>query len=195
MPTKGLVVSKQSQQNKEVEEDHDLEGSSVDGPPSNNHQEIASLVNRMIEEQDLPENDAVPLSLPRSLRDQAPRLHQEDFEAFYRVKEKQEHLEASKIPPVQILALYMRSFFNVLEYDLDTVQHLRDRYIGFFGNILADILELCYPQLLTTNYAVSQIAVNELCYIAKKAHHAYILLFLQDERVLADLRRHHQGKK
>ncbi len=148
MPTKGLVVSKQT--------DNSSEGTSVDCPPSN-HQEIARLVSTMIEEQQgLPEGNIVPVSLPRLMCEQATRLHQEDFDSFFDVKEKQEQLEASKVSSAQLVALYLRSFHNILEYDLDSVEQLKERYIGFFGNILADLLELCYPQLMTTNYAVSR---------------------------------------
>ena len=151
MPTKGLVVSKQRENSTNKEEDV---GSSVDSPPSN-HQEIARLVGTMVEENGLPECDIIPASLPRSMSEQSPRLNQDDFDTFFDVKEKQEQLKASDVTPAQLVALYLRSFSNMLEYDLDSVEQLKERYIVFFGNVLADVLEIFYPHIATSNYAVS----------------------------------------
>ena len=125
-----------------------MEGSSVDST----HHEIARLV--ISDEQRLPpEGEVVPVTLPKEMREQGPRLAQEDFDNFFDVEDKREQLAESKVTPTQLVAMHLRSFYNVLEYDLDAVQELRDRYVRIFGNVLADILEICYPR--TTNYVVS----------------------------------------
>lgn len=126
------------------------EGTSVDPPL---YEEICSLVGEV---QEVPEAETfVPKSLPLSMCERAPTLHQEDFDSFFKVQENAKHLESGEVSSVQLVALYLRSFKNVLEYDLNGLDDLSDRYIKYFGNILADILEICYPHLPTDNHVVS----------------------------------------
>lgn len=149
MPTKGLVVSKQKKNSPGRD---NMDGTSVDSTPSSTHQEIARLVDTVVQDNGLPERDIVPVSLPRSMSEQSLRLNQEDFDSFFDVKGNKQQLESGDVAPAKLVAMYLRSFANMLEYDLDSVEQMQERYIGFFGNILADIMEICYPHMETANY-------------------------------------------
>ena len=121
------------------------EGTSVDAP---RHHEISRLAEEVAKE--FPDGQFVPNSLPQEMRENAWGLNQENFDTFYNVQERMQHVEKGELSHIQLVALYLRSFHNLLEYDLQGVEELKDRFVRHFGNILADILELCYPQLGTS---------------------------------------------
>lgn len=126
----------------------DPAGSSVDPPTQ---EEITRLADEVADEsRELPAASVVPNALPQDLRGRAPRLHQEDFDAFFNVEGNRQTLESGQLSSAQLVSLYMRSFRNMLEYDLDGIQEMRDRFIGYLANVLADVMELCYPIHNTT---------------------------------------------
>lgn len=154
MPTKGLVASKNKQEDKCTAGTNgasvsQLEGSSVDLP---HHKEISKLASELTDNKELPAGIKIPSTLPQTMRERAPNLHQDDFDAFFNVQENRQSLDNGQLSSTHLVSLYMLSFRNILEYDLDSMQDLRDRYIRYFANILADILEMCYPQSLPARY-------------------------------------------
>ncbi len=102
-------------------------------------------------EEELPAVKCVPLTLSSDMCQRAPQLHQEDMDAFYNVQESMKQVETGEISQIQLVVLYMRSFRNTLEYDLGSVMEMFKRY---FGNILADLLEFCYPHINETTEMV-----------------------------------------
>jgi len=160
LPTKGLILSKASngEQNSmasHLPSEHHGEGTSVDPPL--NHQEIARLLN----EQELPLK-LVPDSLPQAMRENATNLQQEDFDALYDVPHNKEILESGAVSPVQLVIMYMHSFRNIMEYDLVGVEEMKDRFIRYFGNILADTLEVCYPLIASSSMGCSAIVSHSV---------------------------------
>lgn len=146
MPTKGLVVSKQKQ---EFKEGDNMEGSSVDSP----HQEIARLVSTMVEgDRSLPaEGEIIPASLCPSV---APHFPDRTRGHCGTISDTvpQAGLGTPCSPPIAFASLpHCRTRRSPLAEALGPVRSLPGAYIGFFGNVLADILEICYPQLMTTN--------------------------------------------
>ena len=170
MPTKGVVVSKQSNSSNSG----GPEGSCVDPPQQQQqHREISRLVSELADNRELPSGVRVPTTLTPAMRNNASHLHQEDFDAFFNVDENKTNLENGELTSAQLVSLYMQSFNNLIEYDLDGIKELRDRFVGYFANVLADILEMCYPDSSPVQYVSCQV-----CFQNKSTVHSYLAVRL-----------------
>ena len=130
------------------------EGSSVD-PPAANHAEISRILQEVHESIPSPQNVAVPSELPASMQQQLFQQNLQDFEEAFPLDQVEKMMEKKEVPPMEMMMIYMRCFRNCLECDPHSILQavhdevakytLRGRIMRYFSIILADILEICYP--------------------------------------------------
>lgn len=132
---KGLVVSKEEGgvERKEVME------SSVDATQD-------ELV-RAVDEVDVDRipNGVVPSSLPQALRSDPTRVEQGDISRLYNVQGGVQRVQDGDLTQAQLIALHLRSYRNILEYELSDVQQLRRRFLRYFASVFIELVDLCYP--------------------------------------------------
>lgn len=120
--------------------------SSVD-PPSAEHEKISQVIQEVHD--CIPSRDDIPVphELSPNMREHPFQLRKEDFGEFFHVEEAVMIFEKRELPRAELVMMYLRAFHNILEYDLGRVMELQKRMIRQLGTILADVLELCYPNL------------------------------------------------
>ena len=132
---KGLVVSKEEggTEKKEVME------SSVDGAQD----ELIRAVETV--DVDRVPNGVVPSSLPQALRSDPTRVEQGDISRLYDVSGGVQRVQEGDLTQAQLIAMHLRSYKNILEYELSDVQQLRRRFLRYFTSVFVELVDLCYP--------------------------------------------------
>lgn len=135
---KGLVVSKEEggRERKEVME------SSVD-VTSKQKEELVRAV-ESVEVGRVP-NGIVPSTLPHELRSDPTRIEQDDISKLYDVPGGVRCVRDGNLTQAELIALHLRSYRNILEYELSDVQQLQRRFLRYFASIFVELVDLCYP--------------------------------------------------
>ena len=117
--------------------------SSVDPPSAN--KELFSLIYQVHESVPSRSNIPIPNKLPQNMREHPFLVRREDFDALYHIQDAVPSVEREELSRAELVMMYLRSFRNILENDLSSVEELWVRIIGHMGVVLADVLQLCYP--------------------------------------------------
>ena len=138
---KGLVVSKEEggMERKEVVERKEVMESSVDATQD----ELVRAVDEV--DVDRVPNGVVPSSLPQSLRSDPTRVEQGDISRLYDVSGGVQRVQDGDLTQAQLIALHLKSYRNILEYELSDVQQLRRRFLRYFASVFIELVDLCYP--------------------------------------------------
>lgn len=142
--TKGPVMSTHRESASATHPSNNHLESSVD-PPLANNEELFSLIHQVHESVPLRDNVPVPNSLSVSMREHPFRLQWKDFDKFYRIQDAVPSVESGEVSRAELVIMYLRSFHNILTYDLSSVEEFQERIIRHMGTVLADVLQLCYP--------------------------------------------------
>ena len=100
----------------------------------------------------------VPNALPREVRENICTVKLEQFCAVFRVETALEKVKEGTISRRELMSIYMRSFRNVLYYDLSDLRDHRivfDRILGYCTHVLQDVVESLYPEQQEPEYLVS----------------------------------------
>lgn len=89
--------------------------------------------------------DLVPNSLLPEMRQNPFLVNQEDLNAIFHNERSAQYVRDKKLTTFQVYTLYMRSFCNILQYDLADKEVLETRFVNFFANILTDLTLLIRP--------------------------------------------------
>ena len=136
---KGLVVSKEGgRERKEVME------SSVD-VTSKQQDELVRAVEQVQVDRGCVPNGIVPSTLPHALRSDPTRVEQDDISKLYDVPGGVRCVRDGSLTQAELIALHLRSYQNILEYELSDVQQLRRRFLRYFASIFVELVDLCYP--------------------------------------------------
>lgn len=132
---KGLVVTKEEggTEKKEVME------SSVDAAQDDLIRAVEAV------DVDRVPNGVVPSSLPQALRSDPTRVEQGDISRLYDVPGGVQRVQEGDLTPTQLIAMHLRSYRNILEYELSDVQQLRRRFLRYFTSVFVELVDLCYP--------------------------------------------------
>lgn len=138
---KGLVVSKEEggMERKEVVERKEVMESSVDATQD----ELVRAVDEV--DVDRVPNGVVPSSLPQALRSDPTRVEQGDISRLYDVPGGVQRVQDGDLTQAQLIALHLKSYRNILEYELSDVQQLRRRFLRYFASVFIELVDLCYP--------------------------------------------------
>ena len=90
-------------------------------------------------------NGVVPSSLPQALRSDPTRVEQGDISRLYNVQGGVQRVQDGDLTQAQLIALHLRSYRNILEYELSDVQQLRRRFLRYFASVFIELVDLCYP--------------------------------------------------
>eukprot|EP00731_Ephydatia_muelleri_P029761 Em0021g284a len=92
--------------------------------------------------------DLVPASLPPEMIRNPFEVNQEGLNAIFHNERSAQYVRKKKLTTFQLYTLYMRSFCNILQYDLagpELEKALEARFVMFFANILTDLTLLIRP--------------------------------------------------
>ena len=87
----------------------------------------------------------VPSSLPQSLRSDPTHVEQGDISRLYDVPGSVQRVQDRDLTQAQLIALHLRSYRNILEYELSDMQQLRRRFLRYFASVFIELVDLCYP--------------------------------------------------
>lgn len=119
------------------------QGSSVDVTETDSSNDIVTMAKEVSTTKD---DLLAPETLPDKLRDEIPHIVEEDLRNLYSFEAGARKLETKELTTVELIVMHLKSYRNIIKYELSDMEMLRGRFIGFFSSILADLLtEVCYP--------------------------------------------------
>ena len=86
-----------------------------------------------------------PTSLPNELRDNLSQIELEDLKKLYDIEAGALKIESNELTTVELVMLHLRSYRNIIKYEISDMEAFRVRFVGFFGSILADVVAAFYP--------------------------------------------------
>ncbi|XP_064397839.1 uncharacterized protein LOC135344546 [Halichondria panicea] len=87
----------------------------------------------------------VPTSLPNELRENLSQIQLEDLKKLYDIEAGAIKIESNELTTVEVVMLHLRSYRNIIKYEISDMEAFRTRFVGFFGSILADLVAAFYP--------------------------------------------------
>ena len=106
----------------------------------------------------------VPLALPRAMKTNIFRVTRQEFSELYAVESAVLRVESGSITSCQLLSMYLKSFRNVLTYDLlELREHdtYYKRFVGYCTYVLHDLVEALFPDGNYLNIVSHQLYVAE----------------------------------
>ena len=88
---------------------------------------------------------AVPTTLPTKLRADPATVEQGDIAKLYDLPSAMQYVHDGELTEAEVVALHLKSFRNIILYELSDADQLKRRFIRFFAGLLMDLVELCYP--------------------------------------------------
>lgn len=147
LSTQSSISGSSSQTQSLASDSSDSLGSSVDCPV-----DTSSLM-RMADCMDVGGNhittgdirQLVPETLPKNLRENISQVEEEHLKELYDIRAGVQKIKDGQLSTVELIVLHWRSYQNIVHYELSDMESLQSRFLGFFGGIFADLVELCYP--------------------------------------------------
>ena len=90
----------------------------------------------------------VPQSLPPAMKTNIYRVTRQQFTELYAVDAALARVETGSISRCELIALYMKSFRNVLNYDLLELREHEtyfSRFVGYCTHVLHDLVDALFP--------------------------------------------------
>ena len=90
----------------------------------------------------------VPNALPLEMKTKIYQITREEFSEMYRVDTALARVEGGTISRCELVAMYMKSFRNILNYDLFELhehQTFFGRFVNYCTHVLQDLVEALYP--------------------------------------------------
>jgi hypothetical protein len=127
-------------------------------------QELVQLIQDVQPSASASGESLVPSTLPREVRVNICTVKLEQFYDVFGVETALEKVKEGTISRHELMCMYMRSFRNVLYYDLSDLRDHRivfDRILGYCTHVLQDVVESLYPEQQEPEY-LEQMIVEEL---------------------------------
>ena len=82
----------------------------------------------------------VPKTLPEHLKVKAQDITAEELSSLYDVHQGMSLVNSGTLSAIELVALHLRSYRNILDYDLVDYEALYERYCRVFSSIFSDLL-------------------------------------------------------
>ena len=96
----------------------------------------------------------VPQTLPRAMKTNIYQVTRQQFSELYAVDAALARVERGVVSRCELVSMYMRSFRNVLTYDLFELREHKtyfSRFMGYCTYVLHDLVEALFPEESHTN--------------------------------------------
>ena len=102
----------------------------------------------------------VPSKLAQMLRSEPTRVEQDDISRLHDVHGSMQCVRDGRLTHTESIALYLRSYRNILEYELSDLQQLKRRFLRYVASIFVELEDLlCYPDRDNSKMASSLLLV------------------------------------
>ena len=89
--------------------------------------------------------ELAPNTLPLEIRDNISKVEEEDLRKLYDIDAGVQKIRNNELSTIELVVLHLRSYRNVLKFEISDMETFKSRFVGYFGSILADLMEACYP--------------------------------------------------
>jgi hypothetical protein len=90
----------------------------------------------------------VPQSLPRAMKTNIYRVTRQEFAELYGMEAGLAQVETGSLSRCELIAMYMKSFRNILNYDLLELREHEtyfSRFVGYCTHVLHDLVDALFP--------------------------------------------------
>ena len=105
----------------------------------------------------------VPATLPREVKTNIYSVTREQFATMYNLETALARVEERAISHQELVGLYLKSFRNILHYELSDLHNHRqyfDRIMSYCTHIFQDLMEALYPGEKTANIVSAPMCVS-----------------------------------
>ena len=82
-----------------------------------------------------------PDRLPDALRANIFEVNYESLSELYDIDESEEYMRTRAISTADLISIYLRSFKNILEYDLSDASVIYERFLRYFSRVFYELVE------------------------------------------------------